>query len=78
MTMHVEGTPVSAPTSTSPRTAPLVRGAPLLGPLPGLLRGRFDYVSLSTDDLDRVERFAILVATDDAGATVLEAAPPPR
>ena len=42
------------------------------------LRGRFDYVSLSTDDLDRVERFAILVATDDAGATVLEAAPPPR
>lgn len=44
MTMHVEGTPVSAPTSTSPRTAPLVRGAPLLGPLPGLLRGRFDYL----------------------------------
>lgn len=42
------------------------------------LRGRFDYVTLSTDDLDRVERFAILIASDDAGATVLEAAPPPR
>lgn len=42
------------------------------------LRGRFDYVTLSTDDLDRVERFAILVVSDDAGATVLEAEPPPR
>ena len=42
------------------------------------LRGRFDYVTLSTDDLDRVERFAILVASEDAGATVLEAPPPPR
>jgi hypothetical protein len=42
------------------------------------LRGRFDYVTLSTDDLDRVERFALLVVSDDAGATVLEAAPPPR
>lgn len=42
------------------------------------LRGRFDYVTLSTDDLDRVERFAILVASDEAGATVVEAAPPPR
>jgi len=42
------------------------------------LRGRFDYVTLSTDDLDRVERFTILVASDDAGATVLEADPPPR
>ena len=42
------------------------------------LRGRFDYVTLSTDDLDRVERFAILVHSDAAGATVLEAPPPPR
>ncbi|MCA9676045.1 MAG: hypothetical protein KC464_13485, partial [Myxococcales bacterium] len=42
------------------------------------VRGRFDYATLSTDDLDRVERFAILVVADDAGATVLEAAPPPR
>jgi hypothetical protein len=42
------------------------------------LRGRFDYATLSTDDLDRVERFALLVVSDDAGAAVLEAAPPPR
>ncbi|MCE9579786.1 MAG: hypothetical protein K8W52_42105 [Deltaproteobacteria bacterium] len=42
------------------------------------LAGRFDYATLSTDDLDRVERFAILVVADDAGATVTEAGPPPR
>jgi hypothetical protein len=42
------------------------------------LRGRFDYVTLSTDDLDRVERFAILVVSDDAGSTVLEVPPPQR
>jgi hypothetical protein len=42
------------------------------------LRGRFDYATLSTDDLDHVERFAILVVSDDAGATVLEAQPPQR
>jgi hypothetical protein len=42
------------------------------------LRGRFDYATLSTDDLDRVERFALLVAAGDAGATILEAPPPPR
>jgi hypothetical protein len=42
------------------------------------LRGRFDYATLSTDDLSRVERFALLVVSDAAGATVLEAGPPPR
>ncbi len=42
------------------------------------LRGRFDYSSLSTDDLDRVERFAILVLSDEHGAVVQEAAPPKR
>ncbi|PCC71250.1 hypothetical protein SAMN02745121_04789 [Nannocystis exedens] len=42
------------------------------------MRGRFDYATLSTDDLDRAERFAILVVSDEAGATVLEAPPPPR
>jgi hypothetical protein len=42
------------------------------------LRGRFDYATLSTDDLDRAERFALLIASDDAGATITEAAPPPR
>jgi hypothetical protein len=42
------------------------------------LRGRFDYTSLSTDDLDRAERFAILVLSGDKGAVVKEAAPPKR
>ncbi|MEO5726321.1 MAG: hypothetical protein ABI134_35055, partial [Byssovorax sp.] len=42
------------------------------------LRGRFDYATLSTDDLDRVERFALLIVSSDAGATVIEAAPPAR
>jgi hypothetical protein len=42
------------------------------------LRGWFDYATLSTNDLDRVERFAVLVASDQAGSAILEAAPPPR
>jgi hypothetical protein len=42
------------------------------------LRGWFDYASLSTTDLDHVERFAILVCSDKAGASILEAAPPVR
>lgn len=42
------------------------------------LRSRFDYVSLSTDDLDRVKRFAILVLHPERGAVIREAAPPPR
>lgn len=42
------------------------------------LRGAFDYASLSTDMLDRVQRFAILVMSDDRGALIREAAPPQR
>ena len=42
------------------------------------LRGRFDYASLSTDDLPQIERFAILVITPANGALVREAAPPNR
>ncbi|MCX5744853.1 MAG: hypothetical protein NT062_20385 [Proteobacteria bacterium] len=42
------------------------------------LRGWFDYASLSTTDLDDVERFAILVCSDAAGAAILETAPPQR
>ena len=42
------------------------------------LRGAFDYASLSTDELDRVERFAILVMSDEHGALIREAAPPQR
>jgi hypothetical protein len=42
------------------------------------LRGWFDYASLSTNDLDHVERFAILVCSDHSGAAILEASPPVR
>jgi len=37
------------------------------------IRGRFDYVSLSSDKLPNVQKFAILVLTEDAGALVREA-----
>jgi hypothetical protein len=40
------------------------------------LRGRFDYASLSTDELDHVERFAILMMSDQHGAFIREVAPP--
>jgi hypothetical protein len=42
------------------------------------LRGRFDYSSLSTDDLAQVERFAVLILSADAGALVREVPPPKR
>ena len=42
------------------------------------LRGRFDYSSPNTDELNRVERLAILVFSDKHGAVVREAAPPKR
>nr|MDQ3370223.1 hypothetical protein [Myxococcota bacterium] len=42
------------------------------------LRGWFDYATLSTTGLDHVERFAILVCSDQAGASIVEAAPPVR
>jgi len=41
-------------------------------------RGRFDYVSLSTDLLDSVRRFSILVLSDQYGAEIRETAPPQR
>ena len=37
------------------------------------LRGRFDYVSLSNQNLNEVERFAILVVSPEFGAIVQEA-----
>ena len=40
------------------------------------LRGRFDYTSLNTNELDNVERFSILVVSPENGAVVREAAPP--
>ncbi len=42
------------------------------------LRGWFDYATLSTNDLDHVEKFAILVCSDQSGAAILEASPPTR
>ncbi len=40
------------------------------------LRGRFDYTSLSTNELDNTKRFSILILSDEYGAVVKEAAPP--
>jgi hypothetical protein len=40
------------------------------------LRGRFDYVSLSTDELDDVREFSILVLSGEHGAVIKEAKPP--
>ena len=42
------------------------------------LRGRFDYASLSTNELDVAQKFSILVLSDEHGALVREAAPPKR
>lgn len=42
------------------------------------LRGRFDYASLSTPDIDGVEKFAVLVLSEERGAVVREADPPAR
>ncbi len=42
------------------------------------LRGRFDYVSVSTGDLAAVQKFSILVIDPERGATLHEAAPPTR
>ena len=42
------------------------------------LRGKFDYTSLSTGDLDRTKRFSLLIITPDHGATVREVKPPAR
>jgi hypothetical protein len=42
------------------------------------LAGRFDYATLSTDELDRVERFAILVIHESRGAVIREATAPQR
>ncbi|MHC5077754.1 MAG: hypothetical protein ACYTHN_01965, partial [Planctomycetota bacterium] len=42
------------------------------------LRGRFDYVSLNTDELDGVDRFALLIMSETNGAVIREANPPKR
>jgi len=42
------------------------------------LRGRFDYASLSTNELDRARRFALLIISEEHGAVIREADPPKR
>jgi hypothetical protein len=42
------------------------------------LRGRFDYSSLSTNTLDNVERFSLLILHEEFGAIVREASIPQR
>ncbi len=42
------------------------------------LRGRFDYASLSTDEIGQVQRFALLILSEDHGTAVREADPPAR
>ena len=42
------------------------------------LRGKFDYTSLNTDEINYVDRFAVLVMHDEHGALVKEATPPTR
>lgn len=42
------------------------------------LRGRFDYSSLNTGELDQVDRFAVLILSDTNGAVVEEVRPPQR
>lgn len=40
------------------------------------LRGRFDYASLSTNELEFVDKFALLILSEEQGAMVREALPP--
>ena len=42
------------------------------------LRGRFDYTSLSTNELDFAKKFSLLVLSEGHGAVVREASPPQR
>ncbi|MGE0609645.1 MAG: hypothetical protein AB7O62_21315, partial [Pirellulales bacterium] len=42
------------------------------------LRGRFDYTSLNTNELEIVNRFSILLLSEEQGAIVREANPPKR
>jgi hypothetical protein len=42
------------------------------------LRGRFDYVSVNTPERQAVERFAVLVLSEDSGALIRDVPPPQR
>ncbi|HMP04604.1 MAG TPA: hypothetical protein PKC45_19120, partial [Gemmatales bacterium] len=41
-------------------------------------RGRFDYATVSAPDQAAPERFAILLLSEEHGAQIREAVPPPR
>ena len=41
-------------------------------------RGKFDYTSVNTSELDNVEKFGLLIMTDTDGALIKEANPPKR
>ena len=40
------------------------------------LRGRFDYASVNTPERQAIQRFAVLILSDDRGAVIREATPP--
>ena len=40
------------------------------------MRGRFDYATISTEDVSNVDRFAILIMSEENGAIIREVAPP--
>ncbi len=42
------------------------------------LRGRFDYASLNTNEIEDVDRLSLLILSSSAGAVIREAAPPKR
>ena len=42
------------------------------------LRGRFDYASLNTNEMESAERLSVLVLSDTFGAVVRETQPPKR
>lgn len=42
------------------------------------LRGRFDYVSVNTPERQAIEKFSVLVLSEDRGAMIREVAPPQR
>jgi len=42
------------------------------------VRNRFDFASLNTNEIDEVERFSILVLSEELGAVIREADPPKR
>ena len=40
------------------------------------LRGRFDYASVNTPERQAIQRFSVLILSDERGAVIREAAPP--